>query len=360
MSINVTEQDSIFFNDTEISYLYIDDVLVYSKIYLVLPIIVSQPESPPDTYVGTEFVITVGVSEQEGEILEIQWYEGLVGDVTTPVGSDSLEYTGVKEVVGSYRYWALLTNQVGSVATDLCVVNVVPLSIEEVYIVEGDVTIPFNEEQILTAEVIQPEPLPISYLWYKGTTPISGSDSKTYTVPPSSSNVNATEEYKVRATTENGSMTSNPIYLNRVFVKYVVTCIASYSEFSVANLSYYYKGVAQLVDDYILPESSASGSLWMGGRLITLDESSGFALFNEDSTIVNDYKPYLYFAVEDVTEPLSGRIIIEPETSKGVSILPVVLNNNGDFVRQEGDSGYMLVFGQEDDGKTFEIYWEED
>lgn len=128
-----------------------------------LPVIYEQPETHASAKPGDTVTLKVSAS---GVDLTYQWFEGLVGDTTRPIGgnSDALEINDIDQI-GDRPFWVSVTNGNGSTNSDTSVLSVVtglPLTPFRVYASDGE----FADKVRITWE---PAPGAASYFVHRAT-----------------------------------------------------------------------------------------------------------------------------------------------------------------------------------------------
>jgi hypothetical protein len=141
------------------------------------PTITQQPQSP--TINSGQSVTLFVIATQAAAY---QWYQGVSGNTTTPIGVNSNSITVTPG--GTSSYWVRVSNSCGSVNSITATVTVcVPPTIT---IQPGSPTIPSGSTATLTVTVSGSGPF--SYQWYEGasgnTSVPVGTNSPSFTTPP--------------------------------------------------------------------------------------------------------------------------------------------------------------------------------
>jgi formylglycine-generating enzyme required for sulfatase activity len=171
-----------------------------TAVITVGPSLAVQPASTPITS-GSTATLTVTASGTAP--LTYQWYQGAVGTMTTPVGSNSVSFVTPALTVTT-SYWVRVTNSVGSVDSRLSTVTVAtPPSITT-----EPTSTTIRNGLTATLAVTVGSTAPLTYQWYQGalgvsTTPV-GTNSASFTTPV----LTVTTTYWVRVSNMAGSVNS--------------------------------------------------------------------------------------------------------------------------------------------------------
>jgi formylglycine-generating enzyme required for sulfatase activity len=165
----------------------------------VRPVINTQPLSSQN--IDAETSATLSVTASGPGTLSYQWYQGAVGDTTSPVGSNSASLT-TPSLTNTTTYWVRVVNSVGNVDSSLATVRVRPrITTQPV-----STNIAGGATTVLSVEAIGSTPF--TYQWYRGsvgvTTAPVGTNSPTFTTPV----ITDTTSYWVRVTNSAGSINS--------------------------------------------------------------------------------------------------------------------------------------------------------
>jgi hypothetical protein len=83
----------------------------------------SITQQPQSVTIPKNSAATLSVTATGTGTLSYQWYNGVSGDTTTPVGTNSSAYTTPRLTKGTYRYWVRVTGSCGSVNSSAAVVT---------------------------------------------------------------------------------------------------------------------------------------------------------------------------------------------------------------------------------------------
>lgn len=167
----------------------------------IAPNITTQPQDKTITSGNTA---SLSVTASGTAPLAYQWYQGVSGNTTTPVGINSANFT-TPALSATTSYWVRVSNDAGSVNSNTATVtvNTLPTITQQ----------PKNKliatGQATTLNVIASGTAPLSYQWFRGnagdiTNPV-GTNSANYTTPT----LNATTSYWVRVSNGVGIASSN-------------------------------------------------------------------------------------------------------------------------------------------------------
>ncbi len=117
-----------------------------------------------------------------GEVLSRQWYRGLPGDTSTPVGTDSDTMAAV--LTASTAFWCRVTGSCGVQDSNAAMVRL--RAVPSLAAQPQDATVPSGGTAVLT--VTAEGAAPLAYQWYQGPagdtgTPV-GAGSRSFTTPP--------------------------------------------------------------------------------------------------------------------------------------------------------------------------------
>ncbi|MEW6366948.1 MAG: YCF48-related protein [Acidobacteriota bacterium] len=149
---------------------------------------------------------TLSVSADGTAPLNYQWYRGLTGDTSTPVGTNSSTYV-TPPLTATTNYWVRVSNACGSANSNTATITVtsgcVPPSIT---VQPQNTTVGIGQSAALAVAATGTTPL--NYQWYQGASgdtsfPV-GANSSTHTTPPLSANAS----YWVRVSNACGSVNS--------------------------------------------------------------------------------------------------------------------------------------------------------
>ena len=165
------------------------------------PLIISQPASAT---IPSDSSVTLTVAANGTAPLSYQWYQGPVGTMTMPVGSDSNRFT-TPALTQTTSYWVRVSNSAGSVDSEpatVAVISSAPL------IITQPVSTTALTGSTATLSVNARGSSPLAYQWYQGaagvtTTPV-GINSASFTTPA----LTTTTGYWVRVSNSFGSVDS--------------------------------------------------------------------------------------------------------------------------------------------------------
>lgn len=165
------------------------------------PVIENQPASL-SIPAGTSARLTVS-ADGIGPIT-YQWYQGLTGDTTQPVGTNSAEFTA-PTLTENTSYWVRVSHDAGSVdsAQAIVTVNAIPPSLTT-----QPASTSIDKGSTATLSVVANGTAPLTYQWYQGTvglttTPV-GTNSASFTTPA----LNESTAYWVRVSNSGGTVDS--------------------------------------------------------------------------------------------------------------------------------------------------------
>jgi hypothetical protein len=148
------------------------------------PTITLQPQSQN---VAPGATATLNVTVNGTTPLTFQWYQGSVGDTSTPVGANNAQFT-TPALQSTTSYWVRVSNSCGTVNSNRATITVsascVPVSLVGPV---PNATIPLG--QGITLVVNAAGNAPYSYQWYEGASgdtskPISGATNSSLALPP--------------------------------------------------------------------------------------------------------------------------------------------------------------------------------
>jgi hypothetical protein len=84
---------------------------------------ITQQPTPATVNYAQPATLAVSVSSTNGKGLSFQWYEGVKGNTSTPVGANSNYYT-TPSLTRSTNYWVRITSATGSVDSEAAAINV--------------------------------------------------------------------------------------------------------------------------------------------------------------------------------------------------------------------------------------------
>ena len=165
------------------------------------PAIVAQPSS---ISIQSGSTATLTVSADGIGPITYQWYPGLTGDTTQPVGTNSAEFT-TPTLTENTSYWVRVSHDAGSVdsAQAIVTVNAIPPSLTT-----QPASTSIDEGGTATLSVVADGKGPLTYQWYQGTvgmtnTPV-GNNSASFTTPA----LNESRAYWVRVSNSGGTVDS--------------------------------------------------------------------------------------------------------------------------------------------------------
>ena len=165
------------------------------------PNITTQPAS--QTIVSGQTAVLAVVATGAAP-LTYQWYQGMTGDASTPVGTNGTSFT-TPALTATTNYWVKVSNTAGSSNSNTATVTV--LSPPSITVQPASQTI--TSGQSATLFVTATGSGQLSYQWYQGnsgnTTTTVGGNSSTFTTPA----LTATTSYWVKVTNSAGSVNSN-------------------------------------------------------------------------------------------------------------------------------------------------------
>jgi hypothetical protein len=163
-----------------------------------VPVITTQPKNQTIT-TGQTATLTVVAT---GTGLNYQWYKGLTGDVSTPVGTNSSSFT-TPTLTTTTSYWVKVSNAGGSRNSATATVTVGNIAIST-----QPASQTISSGQTATLSVVA-SGTGLNYQWYQGnrgvqTTPV-GTNSSSFTTPV----LTATTTYWVKVSNSAGFLNSN-------------------------------------------------------------------------------------------------------------------------------------------------------
>ncbi len=148
-----------------------------SSYALAAPVITTDPQSQT-IFSGQTADLSVVAT---GNLLTYKWYEGISGDTSTPVGTDSPNFTTLA-LSADTSYWVRVSNLAGSVDSATATVTVLPAP---------SITTQPQSTAIITGQsttlAVVASGTSLSYHWYEGTSGNTstsvGTDSPNFTTP---------------------------------------------------------------------------------------------------------------------------------------------------------------------------------
>ncbi len=222
---------------------------------LAMPDVTDQPASRSIVAGGTA---TLSVSASGSDPLSYQWYQGPVGVVTHPVGTNSATFT-TPSLFTTTNYWVRVSNSVGSVnslsSTILCSPIITSQPANQT-IISG------NTATLTVASTGSP---PMTYQWYQGavgttTTPV-GENSASFTTPA----LTTTTSYWVRVSNAAGSVDSVMATLKAVSVPADLALIpAGVFQMGVTSgdTDWNAPDVSVTVSDFYIGKNEVTKALW--------------------------------------------------------------------------------------------------
>ena len=149
---------------------------------------VNQPAaivtSPASVTINSGDTTTLSVTASGTAPLTYQWYQGISGTTTTPVGTNSASFT-TPALTSTTSYWVKVTN-----AANLTGANSTTATVtvnQPAAIVTSPASVSINSGDTTTLSVTASGTAPLTYQWYQGvsgttTTPV-GTDSASFTTP---------------------------------------------------------------------------------------------------------------------------------------------------------------------------------
>ena len=167
------------------------------------PNITTQPASQT---IGTGQTAALTVIATGTLPLTYQWYQGLSGDTSTPVGTNSSSFT-TPALTATKSYWVKVSNTLGSASSNTATVTVSSVAAPNITTQPASQTIVSGQTAMLTVTATGATPL--SYQWYQGmagdTSIQVGANSASFTTPA----LTATTNYWVKVSNTAGSTNSN-------------------------------------------------------------------------------------------------------------------------------------------------------
>ena len=164
----------------------------------IIPSIIKQPTS---ITISSGQAATLTIIADRSSSLSYQWYQGALGNTTTPVGTNSASFA-TPVLTSTTTYWVRVTNSVGSVNSALATISCAPAITSQPAsqtLVNGSTT---------TLTVTASGSTPLAYQWYKGlvgtTTIPVGTNSSSFTTPV----LTNTTSYWVRVSNSAGIVNS--------------------------------------------------------------------------------------------------------------------------------------------------------
>jgi len=165
------------------------------------PNITVQPQSQT---IAPNNSATLSVGASGDNPKTYQWYQGVVGDTTTPVGTNSSTFT-TPPLTNTTSYWVRVTNSCGNAASQLATITVSNCA-PVINVQPQSQTITPNSNATLTVGAIGDSPL--SFQWYQGqlgdtSTPV-GTNANVFLTPA----LTTTTSYWVRVSNPCGNVSS--------------------------------------------------------------------------------------------------------------------------------------------------------
>ena len=163
---------------------------------------------PADQTVAVGATATFSVTAAGTTPLSYQWQKG----TTAISGAGSSSYTTAATVVADNgsQFTVIVSNSVGSVTSSAATLTVNSTGSPVITQQPSDQMVTVGETA--TFSVAATGTLPLTYQWQKGTTPVAGATSASYTTPATAS-TDSGSQFKVVVSNADGSMTSNPATL---------------------------------------------------------------------------------------------------------------------------------------------------
>jgi hypothetical protein len=170
----------------------------------ILPTITTQPISQTIANGGTA---TLSVTASGSSPFNYQWYRGAEGVTSSPVGSNSPNFT-TPALSTTTSYWVRVSNSVGNINSQAATLSVLPT------ITTQPISQTIAHGGTATLSVTASGTNPFTYQWYQGTagnaaTPV-GSDSPSFTTPA----LSTTSSYWVRVSNSVGNINSQAATLS--------------------------------------------------------------------------------------------------------------------------------------------------
>ena len=171
----------------------------------IAPSITTQPA---DQAVAVGATATFSVTAAGTTPLNYQWQKG----TTAISGANSSSYTTAATVVADNgsQFSVIVSNSAGSVTSNAATLTVNSTGSPVITQQPSDQMVTVGETA--TFSVAATGTLPLTYQWQKGTTPIAGATSASYTTPATASS-DSGSQFKVVVSNADGNMTSNPATL---------------------------------------------------------------------------------------------------------------------------------------------------
>ena len=261
---------------------------------------ITTPPAPVTVNVGS--TINLSVSATGLPAPTYQWYKG-----TDPIpGATASSYSVASATTANAgSYTVTVTNPYGSVTSDpvTVTVNVIPPSVTTQP--PASLTVYYGKRITLNAAYAGSGPL--TYQWYKGTDPISGATSSSYTI--ASAAVADAGNYHVVVTNEASSATSNTTALSVVFPNETPVFATNFAGNTLNNAS-------------TTITSSVTSWYILAARLATA------SFVGDDSTTADVVEARPLTLTWNTTS--SSSLV---ETAARFSSTPVSLTTTGDFLR---------------------------
>jgi hypothetical protein len=181
-----------------------DVIITYSSISVGAP--PSIATQPVGTTILSGQTTTLGVVATGTAPLTYQWFSGLSGDTSTPIGAATTSTFTTPALTQTSFYWVRVSNIAGSINSNSAAVVVLQPPIITSQPVDQSV----GSSQTATLSVNATGTAPLSYQWYVGTSgdssnPVSNATGSTFDTPP----LTQTTSYWVRVTNAAGAVDSS-------------------------------------------------------------------------------------------------------------------------------------------------------
>ncbi len=162
---------------------------------------VDQPaaiiSSPASISINSGDTTTLSVTASGTAPFTYQWYEGTSGTTTTPVGTNSANFT-TPALTSATSYWVKVSNAANLAGANSATATVSINQPSAIVTSPGSVTI--NNGDTTTLSVTASGTTPLTYQWYQGTSGVTntplGTNSASFTTPA----LTATTDYWVKVT----------------------------------------------------------------------------------------------------------------------------------------------------------------
>jgi hypothetical protein len=196
-------------------------------------------EQPASQNIAANGTATMFVSTSSATTVTYQWFRGLVGDTTNPVGTNSATFT-TPPLTTTTPYWVRATNTCGATNSEQATITVGP-SCGQLTLAPLPAIIDVVLGEGATLHAVPAGTGPFTHQWYQGESPntaapiTSGGTNSSLSVGPF--NVTGTSRYWVRVTDScNNSVNSTTVTIN-------VACgTPSRPEISAPSITHYTAG----------------------------------------------------------------------------------------------------------------------